>query len=497
MKIDPTSLGEFFAKAHASAPGETPDDRSQLRDNSPGKSSVFWLLAIFVALWLIASLTSDGFLDDDAWTHFFYARFCTVRPAFLLDVWGRPICTGLFALAAPWAGMAGCRVIGILLVMACLSLTMRTARALQIDDRLSAIFLLGQPMLFLHSLSVMTELPFAVLLIAAFLAYLRRRWWIMALLVGLLPLARPEGFGFLLAGLAALLVYRKFPPIVLLVLPLIAWSFLGWRMWGSPADERWWMWLIDRWPYSASSSYGHGFLLQFVMRMPILVGFSLPFILFALFDVRRSMFDVRRSSAATENTNAKHFRLLLAVIPLSMLVIHSLLWWAGKMSSYGEIRYLLIASPFWAMLAALGWERAAIKVSPMKLAVTGLLIVFAFKVTILRASDEAVVARHVRDWYALSPSLPTRYRRVIASHPAMYAYLNISPADTTHYATWSPAALQHPADDAIVIWDPKCGPFNADNRLIADVAGLRALGWKTIETFNGGWVAMVKDDGEK
>jgi hypothetical protein len=103
------------------------------------------LLALFGVLWLIAAVASDGFLEDDAWTHYLYARFAPVKPAYLFDVWGRPICTGLYALAAPWAGMAGCRGVSLLLLVACLWLTMRTARALKIYEHVTAAFIHGHP----------------------------------------------------------------------------------------------------------------------------------------------------------------------------------------------------------------------------------------------------------------------------------------------------------------------------------------------------------------
>ncbi len=48
--------------------------------------------------------------------------------------------------------------------------------------------------------SELTELPFAFLLAAAFLAYVRRWFFLMAILIGLSPLGRPEGFGFLILG---------------------------------------------------------------------------------------------------------------------------------------------------------------------------------------------------------------------------------------------------------------------------------------------------------
>lgn len=456
------------------------------------------MLALFAGCWAVAAITADGFLEDDAWTHYLYSRFAFAKPAYLLDVWGRPVCTGLYALAAPWAGIAGCRVFSLSLVLICMTLTMRTAKALRIDDRVSAVFLLGQPMLFLHSLSVMTELPFAILLIAAFLCFLRGRWWAMATLVGLLPLTRPEGFGFLLLGVAALVVYRRIAWLPLLILPIAAWSWLGWWMWGASPDQAWWEWLPLHWPYSTASTYGHGRLLQFVMLMPVLIGPSVAFVIFALAgyagrglgegssanNLATAPFPAEPSPVPSAGVPGERVsRLLLVAIPLLMLVVHSLLWWLGKMASYGEIRYLLIVAPFWALLAAAGWERASFKPSPVILAAVGLLVAVGFKSITLRSTAEGRIARQVASWYQ---TVQSEYPRVIASHPAVYVDLDRPPGE------WNAAALTSPVDHAIVLWDPKCGPFNADYRLVTDVAGLESVGWTTLRTFDGGWVAMVK-----
>ncbi len=456
------------------------------------------MFALFAGCWAIAVATADGFLEDDAWTHYLYSRFAFAKPAYLLDVWGRPMCTGLYALAAPWAGMMGCRAISLLLLLACVVLTMRTAKALRIDERVSAIFLLGQPMLFLHSLSVMTELPFAVLLIAAFLCFLRGHWWAMALLVGLLPLTRPEGFGFVLLGVLVLVIYRQFLWLPLLILPITAWSWLGWWMWGASPDHAWWQWLPMHWPYSAASTYGHGWLLQFVGLMPVLIGPSVVFVILALAryagrglgEGSSSIFEqpfAREAESSLlpspEVPGEGVSRLLLVVIPLLMLVAHSLLWWLGKMASYGEIRYLLIVSPFWAILAAAGWQSASIKPSPTLIAAIGLLVAVGFRVTTLRSSAEGRIAHQVTIWYE---TVKPEYPRVIASHPAVYVHLDRPPGE------WNVDALSSPADHSVVLWDPKCGPFNADNRLVTNVAGLESIGWITLRTFDGGWVAMVR-----
>jgi len=65
----------------------------------------------------------------------------------------------------------------------------------------------------------------------------------------------------------------------LLVLPLIS---LTWRLvvLGGASPDRSGGGGDRPWPYSASSTYdGHGFILcRFVMLMPVLVGFAVPFI---------------------------------------------------------------------------------------------------------------------------------------------------------------------------------------------------------------------------
>lgn len=429
------------------------------------------VVGLFVAFWAIASITSDGFLEDDAYMHYLYSRFAWSQPAYFTDFWARPVCTALYALAAPWFGMWGCRLTSLLLVLALLWLTQRTAERLDIHPHVSALFLLAQPKLFLHSLSAMTELPFALLLIGAFLSYIERRWWVFALLAGMLPLARPEGFGFLLLGTVALAAHRSLLPLPLLMLPLMAWSFAGWIAWGAPPNESPWTWLIHRWPWSASSTYGRGSGFQFLALMPVLVGAGWPFILIA-------------SVAFSRRYKSSHPSSLLFLVPLLMFLVHSVLWATGKMASYGEIRYLLIVSPFWAILAAAGWERSRLKPSPAVLAMVGLLVVFGLKTAVARSTAETRSAREVTNWYLADSTLQAERPRVIAAHPAVYALLDRKPGE------WNPANLQSPAADAVVIWDPKCGPFNADHRLIADVAGLEALGWSVHRRF-GEWVVLL------
>src|SRR5439155_27150165 len=136
---------------------------------------------------------------------------------YLVNVWGRPFVTALYAIPATFFGRMGVRVTSL-----CCALLIATIASLIAKDlkfrwpALAFIFTLAQPLVFLHSFSELTELPFALLLVLAFWAYRRRQWLVMAIVAALLPTARPEGFGFLLLAFVALIAHRRWWWTVLL-----------------------------------------------------------------------------------------------------------------------------------------------------------------------------------------------------------------------------------------------------------------------------------------
>ena len=154
---------------------------------------------------------------------------------------------------------------------------------------LAFVFVLAQPLVFLHSFSELTELPFALLLSLAFWAYVQRQWFAMAVVVALLPTARPEGFGFLVLAAMALIAHRRWWWLVILPLPLLIWTWAGWHIYGSPvytdalaqhlpAKWHWLLWLRHEWPYAEKSTYASGYLLWFVAMLPVVVSpFLWPF----------------------------------------------------------------------------------------------------------------------------------------------------------------------------------------------------------------------------
>src|SRR5207248_972568 len=130
---------------------------------------------------------------------------------------------------------------------------------------------------FLHSFSELTELPFAALIGVACLAYQRRQFLIMSILVAISPLSQPEGFGFLLLAAIALIAHRRWWWLILLPLPTFLWDYRGWQMYGTPQYSnamhlpqslQWILWLKENWPYAAQSVYGRGSIFHYAMLMP-------------------------------------------------------------------------------------------------------------------------------------------------------------------------------------------------------------------------------------
>src|SRR5258708_23743302 len=161
-------------------------------------------ITIFAGLSFWAAVVSDGFLEADSCTHYIYARYAFAQPHLFVNIWGRPVCTGIYSIGAHFAGRMGVRITSLLIAVGIALIAMQIAKGQRWRwPVLALIFTLAQPLVFLHSFSEFTELPFALLVALGFWAYQRQRWFWFALVVGLRPLGRPEGFGLrALAGVA-------------------------------------------------------------------------------------------------------------------------------------------------------------------------------------------------------------------------------------------------------------------------------------------------------
>src|SRR5690349_6535353 len=104
----------------APAADALPSDLAAAADSEPGpRRRHEWLPilvagAIFAALSLWAGIASEGFLEADSCTHYQYARFALGEPHYLVNVWGRPFVTALYAVPAVLGGRIGVRVTSLI-----------------------------------------------------------------------------------------------------------------------------------------------------------------------------------------------------------------------------------------------------------------------------------------------------------------------------------------------------------------------------------------------
>jgi hypothetical protein len=430
-------------------------------------------IGVFLALWLPAAWLSRGFFAADGCAHYLFARFAFANLWNFTDVWARPLCTGLYALPAVIGGRFGATAASAAIAIGCAVVAFRISR-LQ-GDRLPVLALictLGQPMLFLHSLTVMTELPFALVLGLAFLAFQEKRYGWGAVFAALLPLARPEGMGFVILAAAALVAVGRLRFVPLLAIPLLLWDVAGWAL--GPRTGHWWSWLVVHFPYSAMSMYGRGNVLTFVALLPAVVS---PLLLPA------TLLGGWQSFAQVEQRRMQIFRAATCAIPLLILSVHTLLYASGRLGSFGEARYLLIAAPFWGVLSGRGWEwffarmrwshplcwAAAAVLTPLLLNVIDPVVPF-------RPSPDWQVAERLATWYQ-NTSAHERYPRLICSHPGLLYDLDISPSDGRRCLDFDRPTLLAVPPKTLLIWDPLYGPRNASSNRAFSPEQIARAGW--------------------
>lgn len=432
-------------------------------------------VAVFSVASLACAVFSDGFLTADALTHYLYARYAFREPYLLADVWGRPFVTALYALPAALVGRLAVRATALLCAIVCSVTAWKIAEGQGVRrPALALLFTLAQPLVFLNSFAEMTELPFAALAGLAFWMYQSRRWLAAAVLVSMTPLARPEGFELIALAAIAFAAQRRLLPLVLLPLPLVLWNYAGWEQFGRHGP--WWRWLTDNWPYARESAYPAGSVLQFVATLPVVVG---PILLPA------TLAGIGRALARTDDAD-RHLRicrLLTPGIPLSILVVHSLLYRLGKLASYGEPRYLLVAAPFWAVLSAWGWQWMSDRLGvrhPLWWAAVACVApaaaLVAQPVLPLRAPAHWARAKAFADGYRQRLA-GEGYPRVIAAHPAVFYYLDVSPTDKSRVVEWRREFIAAAPAGTVLLWDPIYGPRNAHGDRAVTLEEVRSAGW--------------------
>jgi hypothetical protein len=427
----------------ATAAGEAPDSRA----------AALWLAAAFAICTCLVILYPDSYQQDGG-THFLYARDSWREPWRLVDVWGRPLFTALYAIPA-LAGYPFAKMLTVLICVATAYQTWRLAIAYGFERPALAIPLLFlQTSFLLLSSETMTEPLFALVFVIALRLRRAHLDAASAVMASLLPLARPEGFfldalwalWMLLPNDGARSSLRRARSIAALGAGVLVWWLLALAITRDP------LFILHNWPHNWSpteAAYGHGKAFDYIRRSAEILNawYLAPFALGLVLLIAR-----RRASDLTTSV-------------LLLLVVHSTLWTFGLFGSAGYPRYFVCVAPASALIALVGWNEIAAWITRLSRAlyVTLATIVLACALqSALRYVDDQPWSRDawaIDEMVRAVPGIPVDH--LIASQTDMCIRLRCRndgwfPLDADSAATM--ARLRATGPGTVVFWDADIGP---------------------------------------
>jgi hypothetical protein len=303
-----------------------------------------WLTAYAAAGIVVAILSPDSYQQDGG-THYLFARDAWWNHALLVDVWGRPLFTSLYAIPA----LAGYLPAKLLTVLICVAAAWQCWRWAEDEGlarpELAIPFLALQPSMFLLMSETMTEPLFALVLVIAL--RLRRSGRALAALVAasLLPLARPEGFFIcLLWGVWSLgdgqlgnAWWRRVRALPLLLTGVVLWWLAALLVTKDP------LFILHNWPPNwapTGAEYGTAPWLDYWRQRNDIINGKFAW-LFAVGFI--ALIARRRLGTATS----------LVVV---LFVLHSILRHYGMFGSAGYPRYFVCVAPAIALITLEGWN---------------------------------------------------------------------------------------------------------------------------------------------
>jgi len=456
---------------------------------------------ICLAIVLIQVFASHGFFEADELSHFLKARDAWLDPRGILDIWGRPLCTGLYALVVPF-GLTAARLMAVLVTILVGIGTLQLANHLsnfsgtssaQLRSLWLPVLLLAQPFFLINAAAVMTEMllaacwVWAAVLLSGFSisacqgaksSFRHKKPILLAsLLIGLGGLARPEGF-FAIAAWPVFLwfwqnsrvsnrtnatkhgnahcitarhqVFYRLQalllPALLAGLPTLLWYLAGVWAWHNPR------WSIDQWPWSFISQYGNTPLKFFTATLSTMAYWMwIP----AAIGIHRALHHRQRDA------------FFLLVLPtFALFALHGALATFGLFGSMSLPRYFIAISPMLAILTLNGLERQNARILAAILAPLPLIILLvSSQYPAPAATDQRKLDVAIAAVQKLVPAdeLPSR---LIAAHPYVSYRLNLPLNSPVSRSRDRNALRATPAGTVLIadstIWDFEGSPKAAD-----------------------------------
>jgi hypothetical protein len=430
-------------------------------NNIPGSSiklelkfEVALLVLLFIFLIIVMYLSPGSFIGGDTYYHYQIARYAFKHPHLLLDHWGKPLFTLLFAPFAQFDyGIA--KLLNVFIGVLSAYMTFLTAQKLNHKICFPVIFLiLFSPIYFIMLNSVMTEILFGFFLVTIAYLSVSGKLSSAALLFSFLPFVRTEGFILLFFFGLFLLFKRKWLPIMLLLTGFLIYSLVGKLFY---YHDFFWVFTKNPYPFR-SDIYGHGDFLSYFSANKLIWGIPQSLLLVTgIIVLFYNLF-----SRIPEEKNAARNEFIFAFSPaIIFFMFHVVAWWQGIFASDGEVRIIAGIIPLTAIVANRGLnfvvsflpDKGGIKKIFLILA-CGLLVympVKKFGIPLQTDEDQKMV-------YAASMFVKTNYpaTKVFYVDPLVSVTTGRDPYDMKLIQQWFPNP-DHPEeglnDGDLVIWD--------------------------------------------
>ncbi len=406
---------------------------------------------------LINSFYSEGSLyGGDSYAHYLIARYAFDYPINFLDHWGKPFFT---LIAAPFAYFGfHCMMVFNILVCALSSyITFLIVRKLGYANGILAIvFTLFAPIYILLMFSGLTEAFFSLILVATVYLFMNEKYWQTAVLISFIPFVRSEGIMFIGWFLLLIIVKQKYK-----VLPFVFTGTLFYTILGGLITNDF-LWLINNNPYSSDNQiYGHGSLFDYFTNVPSTFGYLVFYLAILGFLVIIISITSLLFQKKSINNNLFNEFFVIGCAAFGYFVFHSVVWWKGWLSVYGDPRFMGAIVPLIAILGLKGFNLIVLPIK--KQWIVWLLMVTVSGVMVFKALDRHQIPVHFKhEELAIKQTTEWLKNNHYDKHKLVYrnvqipVLLDFDPFDITRAQNYIEDS-QHPEQGVkagtIMIWD--------------------------------------------
>lgn len=404
----------------------------------------------FLVMCVFIYLNEDHEGGEDNISLYMLARFCWQHPDALFASPIKIFYTILISVPAQ-LGFKAVQIATALASVASVHFAVKLARKCGVQESwLLACFILFTPVYFNMSLTVLSEIWFALFLMGGLLLVAQSRFASGLLLLSFLPFIRSEGFVLLGPVLVYLLCIRRFKYIPFLLAGTLVFMGIGYPFHHDV------LWIFHKNYGDASQIYGHGEMFSFVKGtlsyhgrpMTILLGLAVLFMGIQL-----------RKFIRTE--------LLLVLLVFGCFfgfwALHDVLWWKGWGASLGLTRVMAAVAPLGGILCVWVLQETRRYMYGFHIPVW-LAVVFLHVYSCFKYSD---LPRKMDPMHALSKQLYERNKDAVAHVPEFrftgfyFGFLSgrdIYSAHTGNCWTINEQALQRMPQGSLVQYETQFGP---------------------------------------